>query len=160
MVASHGPDDCVQRFINSTAFGGAAGVFFGAVTANWTDTLAIVDNNAWPAFKRVGRLMGQYGLMMAAIAAAFTATDCMVEGLRRKNDAWNGVFGGFAAGAVLGLRAKRVSFGVGSGVALALSSVICDITGGKLSGKPLVNDGATPVKPIFPFPRAQPSHED
>ena len=55
-----------------------------------------------------------------------------------KNDAWNGVYGGLAAGAVLGLRARRVTFGVGSGVALAAASVVCDITGGHLSGKPLV----------------------
>ena len=27
--------------------------------------------------------MGSYGLMMATVAAAFTATDCLVEGLRR-----------------------------------------------------------------------------
>ena len=54
MVASHGPDDCVQRLINSTAMGAGFGVFAGAVTANWTDRLAIVDNKAWPAFKRVG----------------------------------------------------------------------------------------------------------
>ena len=27
--------------------------------------------------------MGQYGMVLAAIAAAFTATDCLAEGLRR-----------------------------------------------------------------------------
>lgn len=27
--------------------------------------------------------MGSYGLGMAALAAAFTATDCLVEGIRR-----------------------------------------------------------------------------
>ena len=51
------------------------------------------------------------------------------------------MFGGFAAGAVLGLRAKRLSFGVGSGALLAAASVIVDITDGKIVGKPL--DGMT-----------------
>ncbi len=27
--------------------------------------------------------MGQYGMVLAAIAAAFTATDCLAEGIRR-----------------------------------------------------------------------------
>lgn len=27
--------------------------------------------------------MGSYGIIMAAVAATFTATDCLVEGLRR-----------------------------------------------------------------------------
>lgn len=57
MVAPHGPDDCVQRLVNGTAVGLLAGLFGGAVTANWTDSIAIVDNKAWPAFKRVGALL-------------------------------------------------------------------------------------------------------
>jgi len=55
------------------------------------------------------------------------------------------VFGGFAAGAVLGLKARRISFGVGSGVALAVTSVVCDITGGSLQGKPLVSSAPRPL---------------
>jgi len=62
-----------------------------------------------------------------------------------KNDAWNGVYGGLAAGAVLGLRARRITFGVGSGVALAAASVVCDITGGHLTGKPLVRSPRPPL---------------
>ena len=31
--------------------------------------------------------MGSYGIIMAAVAATFTATDCLVEGLRRASHA-------------------------------------------------------------------------
>lgn len=71
-----------------------------------------------------------------------------------KNDAWNGVFGGFAAGAVLGVRAKRMSFGVGSGALLAAASVIVDVTDGKIVGKPL--DGM-PVRPCQIHPSQLPA---
>ena len=56
MVAPHGPDDCGKRLVYGTGAGLVAGLFSGAVTANWTDSLAIVDNKSWPAFKRVGAL--------------------------------------------------------------------------------------------------------
>ncbi len=56
MVAPHGPDDCGKRLVYGTGAGLLAGLFGGAVTANWTDSLAIVDNKSWPAFQRVGAL--------------------------------------------------------------------------------------------------------
>ena len=79
MVASHGPDDCVQRLINSTAMGGGFGVFAGAVTANWTDRLAIVDNKAWPAFKRVGAPRSCLALAHLSDTGAHRLHHCLVH---------------------------------------------------------------------------------
>lgn len=41
-----------------------------------------------------------------------------------KKDAWNGVFGGLAAGAALGMRLGRLPVGVGAAVVLAATSAV------------------------------------
>ena len=55
-----------------------------------------------------------------------------------KQDIWNGVCGGFASGAIIGLRFGSVPVAVGSGTALAVMSAIVDTTGQKLKGDGLI----------------------
>ena len=69
-----------------------------------------------------------------------------------KKDNWNGVWGGVAAGAMLGLRLGKLPVGVGAAAALALTSAIVDTTGGKLKAGDLFDDHQTPVRAIYPYP--------
>ena len=80
-----------------------------------------------------------------------TVTHCSHE-YAGKKDIWNGVCGGAAAGAMLGLRVGRLPVGVGAAAALAFTSAIVDTTGGKLKAGDLFNDHQTPVRAIYPYP--------
>ena len=72
--------------------------------------------------------------------------------LTGKKDVWNGVLGGSAAGAVLGLRLGKLPVGVGAAAALAVTSAIVDTNAGKLKAGELFNDHQTPVRAIYPYP--------
>ena len=78
------------------------------------------------------------------------AKTCTIASAGRK-DAWNGIYGGLAAGGALGVRMGRVPIGVGAAVALAITSAAVDTTGGHLVGRGLVNDNATPPHAIYPY---------
>lgn len=95
--------------------------------------------------------MGRYGTSFALVGAAFSGTDCLVESLRGKTGTLNGMLGGGAAGAVLGARMGKLTYGVGAGFALAFTSALVDTTGGKLVGDGLIDDGATPPRIIYPY---------
>ena len=64
---------------------------------------------------------------------------------------WNGVFGGLAAGTVLGLRIGKLPVGVGAAASLALTSALVDISGQKWKGQQF-NDNLTPQRRIYPYP--------
>ena len=70
-----------------------------------------------------------------------------------KRDALNGMLGGVAAGFMLGLRLGRIRTGVGAAAALAATSLAVDLTGQKLVGDGMVDDGATPKRRLYPYPR-------
>lgn len=128
-------------------------MIMGALGANWGEAPLVVRNKSWPAFKQTGGVMATQGALFAALGAAFAAGDCAAETLRGKQDFWNGVFGGFASGAVIGLRFGSVPIAVGSGTALAVMSAIVDTTGQKIKGNGLINDGLTPPPKIYPYPQ-------
>ena len=79
-----------------------------------------------------------------------------------KKDVWNGVLGGAAAGAALGLRVGRFPLGVGAAAALAATSAIVDTSGGHFKAGDVFGDNQTPVRPIYPYPVPpyQPEDED
>lgn len=68
------------------------------------------------------------------------------EKLRGKEDAWNGVCGGFAAGAAYGALRSSLPLGVGTGAMFAVVSVIVEATGGHFQQGDPVGDGQTPRK--------------
>ncbi|PRW44391.1 outer envelope pore 16- chloroplastic mitochondrial [Chlorella sorokiniana] len=128
--------------------GFAAGALTGAVASNWGD---IKVPSAWPALVRTGSQMAQYGTTLALVGGTFATVDCFVESARGKKDAWNGVLAGAASGAALGLRIGSLPAAVKAAAALALASAVVDLTGGRLVGKGLVDDGATPPRRIYPY---------
>lgn len=147
------PQDCFTRTMYATISGGAFGMIMGALGANWGEAPQVVRNKSWPAFKQTGAVMASQGALFAALGAAFAAGDCAAESFRGKHDMWNGVWGGFASGAVIGLRFGSPAVAVGSGTALAVMSAIVDTTGQKLKGDGLFDDGLTPAPKIYPYPK-------
>ncbi|DBB07136.1 hypothetical protein WJX77_002223 [Trebouxia sp. C0004] len=146
------PQDCMSRVISGTTSSFVAGGIIGALAANWGDIPQVLQDKPLPALKRTGAIMGSYGLTFAAIGLAYSGIDCVAETFRGKKDIWNGVFGGAAAGAMLGLRLGKLPVGVGAAAALAFTSAIVDTTGGHLKAGELFNDHQTPVRAIYPYP--------
>ena len=62
------------------------------------------------------------------------------------------MYGGAAAGAILGLRVGKLPVAVGAAAALAATSAIVDSNHGKLKADELFNDHQTPVRAIYPYP--------
>lgn len=105
------------------------GTISGAVAATWHDVPAVERNQSWPALRKTAQLMGSYGAYFAAVGGVFALTDAVSQDVRGKKDLWNGVFGGIAAGAVVGLRAGSLPVTVGACAALAAMSVAVDASG-------------------------------
>ena len=84
------------------------GTITGAIAATWQNVPAVERNVAMPALMKTGRMMGRYGTYFALIGGAFSLTDALSQEFRGKKDLWNGVAGGVAAGAVVGLQGKSV----------------------------------------------------
>ncbi|KAK9815230.1 hypothetical protein WJX72_000376 [[Myrmecia] bisecta] len=114
-MADDRPDDCMFRVASGAASSALAGTIVGAVLANWGNIPRVLANQPWPALKRTGRIMFSYGATFTFIGVAYTGVDCVVEHIRGKKDVWNGVLGGAAAGAVLGLRLGRLPVGTVTG---------------------------------------------
>eukprot|EP00249_Psilotum_nudum_P001660 c14287_g1_i1 orf=152-622(+) len=122
-------DTVAFKTFTATVSGLVAGTIWGAVVATWQDVPAVERNVALPALKKTGRMMGNYGLTFAAVGGVFAFTDAAVESIRGKRDFVNGVFGGLAAGSVLGLRARNLRVGLAASAALAAASAIVDASG-------------------------------
>lgn len=151
MLPIEKPQDCMSRVVSGTASSFVAGAFTGALTANWGDIPQVLQDKPLPALKRTGAIMGVYGMTFAAVGLAYTGIDCVAETFRGKKDMWNGVLGGAAAGAMLGLRLGRLPVGVGAAAALAFTSAVVDTTGSLKQGD-LFDDHQTPVRAIYPYP--------
>ncbi|CAK0786578.1 hypothetical protein CVIRNUC_009792 [Coccomyxa viridis] len=145
------PEDCISRTLTAVGTGLVAGGIMGAVTANWSNVPPVLRDRPWPALKYTGQIMGSYAATFAMVGGTFAIVDCLAETVRGRKDAWNGIYGGLAAGGALGVRMGRVPIGVGAAVALAITSAAVDTTGGHLVGRGLVNDNATPPHAIYPY---------
>eukprot|EP00244_Chara_vulgaris_P010373 TRINITY_DN474_c0_g1_i1.p1 TRINITY_DN474_c0_g1~~TRINITY_DN474_c0_g1_i1.p1 ORF type:complete len:157 (-),score=36.54 TRINITY_DN474_c0_g1_i1:583-1053(-) len=122
-------DTFVFRTASAAGSSFCAGTLLGAIAATWQDVPVVERNQSLPALKRTAKVMGSYGATFAAIGGVFAATDCLAERLRGKKDLLNGVIGGMAAGAVIGLRAGSLPYGLGASAAFAAMSAIVDAGG-------------------------------
>lgn len=146
------PDTFGFRVGTAVGSGYVAGSIMGAVTANWGDIPVVLRDKPWPALVRTGRIMNTWGLTFAAIGGSFALADYLAESMRDEKDWKNGVFGGLAAGAALGLRlGKGPGLTIGAMTALAATSFFVDISGQAYKGSGLVDDGATPPPQIYPI---------
>jgi len=84
-------------------------VMFYAHTKGYGPTAARFAYNAFP---------------FVGAAAAFTSIACMGASLRKKDDYWNYIVGGAAAGGVVGAWKNKVSVGMGMATVFALAAVV------------------------------------
>ena len=114
--------------------GAAAGTFFGTAQAAWTpDPITsagkAVTETSKSEFRAVGRTIARPALLFSAAAGAFASTECIAESFRGKGDAWNSLFGGMAAGAIIGATTRRVDIMTSAAVAMGLFIFALDYTG-------------------------------
>lgn len=73
-----------------------------------------------------------------------------MESVRNKRDWVNGLVGGVAGGAMLGMKSGNMGVAVGSMAALGLTSVLVDASGGRLTGRGF-SDEVTPKRRVYPY---------
>eukprot|EP00243_Klebsormidium_subtile_P002755 TRINITY_DN15556_c0_g1_i1.p1 TRINITY_DN15556_c0_g1~~TRINITY_DN15556_c0_g1_i1.p1 ORF type:complete len:159 (-),score=17.28 TRINITY_DN15556_c0_g1_i1:280-756(-) len=122
-------DTFTFKTVSATVAGGATGLILGSIVASWQDIPAVQRNRPLPALQNTLKVMGSYGLTYAVVGGTYAATESAMEIMRNKKDLWNGVAGGCAAGAALGLRTGSLQTGVGACAAFAFLSGLVDTTG-------------------------------
>ena len=144
--------DCFTRVCNASAAMFGIGSVIGALKATWAEApLTIQRGQTLAAVRNTGSYMVNSGGVFAAVGAMYAGTSCLSKSIRGTDDCWNGVYGGFAAGTVMGLKAKKAGVAVGAGVAFAIASASVDATGEKIRGDGLFDDNATPGRVYFPY---------
>ncbi len=144
--------DCFTRVCNASAAMFGIGSVIGALKATWAEApLTIQRGQTLAAVRNTGSYMVNSGGLFAAVGAMYAGTSCLSKSIRGTDDFWNGVYGGFAAGTVMGLKAKKAGVAVGAGVAFAIASASVDATGEKIRGDGLFDDNATPGRVYFPY---------
>ena len=129
------PGKTVMSGVMGFALGGAFGLFMSSMrydtplstTLPGTNTV-IADLPIRQQLKHGLRDMGKQSFSSAKnfgmIGAIFTASECTIEGLRAKNDLWNGVAGGCITGGVLAAKAGPQAVAVGCAGFAAFSAAI------------------------------------
>jgi hypothetical protein len=80
-----------------------------------------------PAVKATLRIVSQHATFFGLIGGSYALVSSGAEFARGRRDVWNGVLGGFAAGAVVAMRGKPL-VGLGAGAAFAAVSAFYDLT--------------------------------
>ncbi|KIW07193.1 uncharacterized protein PV09_02059 [Verruconis gallopava] len=129
------PGKTVMSGVMGFALGGAFGLFMSSMrydtplstTLPGTNT-AIADLPIRQQLKHGLKDMGKQSFSSAKnfglIGAVFTASECTIEGLRAKNDLWNGVAGGCITGGALAMKAGPQAAAVGCAGFAAFSAAI------------------------------------
>ena len=82
-----------------------------------TNITAVVSKAARPA------------IWMSAVGATFAFSECVMEAMRNKKDAYNASFGGMAAGLVLGSITRRFDVMTSTALGLGLVMGVFDMMG-------------------------------
>ncbi|KAL1959885.1 hypothetical protein VTO42DRAFT_1030 [Malbranchea cinnamomea] len=125
-VSPYRPKDAIAATINTTLMTGTAGLFASAVQ----NTLQKQNVGPWGIFTRTGGTIALFASMGGAYEFVKTAS----ANLREKEDHWNSVWGGFAAGSMIGLRARTFPAVLGYGVTVAVTLGTFQYAGGSLGG--------------------------
>uniref|UniRef100_A0A0D9XBZ3 Mitochondrial import inner membrane translocase subunit TIM22 n=1 Tax=Leersia perrieri TaxID=77586 RepID=A0A0D9XBZ3_9ORYZ len=125
-------EEVVLKTGNAAGIGLAYGTVWGGIVSMIRDGPQVGSNVKYPELVRIGKVCGNYGASVALLGATYVGIEQSLEKYRKKKDYINGAVAGFAAGAtVLGFRVRRLPTAILSGSALALTSVLLDVTGMK-----------------------------
>nr|BAK04346.1 predicted protein [Hordeum vulgare subsp. vulgare] len=122
-------DGLMSKTSKAAGIGLTAGSVWGLLVSMLHDGPKVGSNVKFPQLVRTGKVCGSYAGSLAVLGATYVGVEQSLEMLRKKKDIINGAVAGFAAGATLGFRAGRVPTAIVSGSALALTSVLLDVTG-------------------------------
>ena len=121
--------------------GGAAGTFYGAAVLAWyPDPIVVVRGREvveFTTFRTAARSVFRPALWFAIVGSTFSAVDCFAETARNKRDSWNAVFGGMAAGLVMGSVTKRIDYMTVTSLAMGLVMGAVDYSGPDTTAKPM-----------------------
>ncbi|KAK0725438.1 hypothetical protein B0H67DRAFT_598690 [Lasiosphaeris hirsuta] len=121
------PQDALGNSVKSGILLGGAGLAVAALQ----NALSTQNHGAWGVFTRGGGTIFTFGA--AAAASEFVASSA--ANLREKDDYINRAYGGFALGAVVGLRTGRMPRVLGYGAFAAIVSSAFYYTGNSLMGR-------------------------
>ncbi|RCV11145.1 hypothetical protein SEVIR_2G168200v4 [Setaria viridis] len=122
-------EEIVMETGKAAGIGLAAGSVWGALFSMLHDGPQVGSNIKYPQLIRTGKVCGHYAANFAVIGATYVGVEQALEKYRMKKDIFNGVAAGFATGAAMGFRVGSSRTAVLSGSALALTSVLLDVTG-------------------------------
>ncbi|CAN6173821.1 unnamed protein product [Urochloa humidicola] len=122
-------EEIVMQTGKAAGIGLAAGSVWGGLVSMLYDGPQVGSNVKYPELIRTGKVCGHYAASFAVIGATYIGVEQALEKYRMKKDVFNGIAAGFATGAVMGFRVRSYRTGFLSGSAIALTSVLLDVTG-------------------------------
>mmetsp|Transcript_2393 Transcript_2393/g.2593 ORF Transcript_2393/g.2593 Transcript_2393/m.2593 type:complete len:190 (-) Transcript_2393:174-743(-) len=125
---------CISKTLNAAMTGAAAGTIHGAVTLAWFPDPITSEKRFGGVLgksdgRQVLRALARPSFLMATAGATFAVIECSAETLRGKDDSWNSMIGGMAAGAFIGSMTKRADIMTSTAFAMGLFMLAVDYTG-------------------------------
>lgn len=129
LVKATKPDDWQSRIGGAIISSAVVGAGVGAIEAFWTDVPAVKKEAAGPALRATANVIKNNSLLFAAVGGTFAAGTHIAECQRGKDDVFNGIIGGLAAGCVIGAKTLKPIRGITAGLAFAAMAALVDVSG-------------------------------
>lgn len=78
------------------------GIILGVIMVIWQDVLVVERNVVLFVLWKIGRIMGNYGLIFGVIGGIFVFMEVVFVFIWGKKDIWNFVIGGVVVGSIFG----------------------------------------------------------
>ncbi|KAL6591873.1 hypothetical protein ACP70R_045435 [Stipagrostis hirtigluma subsp. patula] len=126
-------EEIVMKMSKVAGIGLVSGSVWGALVSALHDVSQVGNfKHPVPDLFRAGKVCGNYAASFAVLGATYVGIEQALEKYRGKKDFVNGAVAGFASGAaVMGYRVGSSRTAFLSGSAIALTSVLLDVTGMK-----------------------------
>ncbi|RKP24508.1 hypothetical protein SYNPS1DRAFT_17111 [Syncephalis pseudoplumigaleata] len=118
--------DCVGETVKIGAGSALAGVVYSTVS----NAYQTHQFDRASVFTRTGTSVKYFGI----VGVTYSATYCMMNNLRHKQDHWNSGAAGAAAGATLGLLSRSFPIMFGAAAAIGATMWVFDYTGSSVRG--------------------------
>ncbi|GAB1317508.1 NADH-ubiquinone oxidoreductase 21.3 kDa subunit [Madurella fahalii] len=120
------PKDAVHAGFYGALATGGTGLLFAAVR----NSLAVRNIGPWTTFTKHGGIIATF----AAVGGVYEFTRAASANLREKEDHYNEAISGFLAGAVMGIRTRRMPRVLGYGALMSVALTVFNYTGSSLKG--------------------------
>jgi hypothetical protein len=113
---------CADDVLHMTLHMGATGLFIGSALAAWRTDPQLREQTG-PVLRATFKTITTYTTVLASVGFVYAGTQCGLKKWREQDDIWNGVGGGIAGGALLGLRRGSLGIGLTAAAAFAVATV-------------------------------------